>query len=129
MTPMGDHAPSRHIIIPLLAGFFGFASIHAAAWYYGFPSVVEAWMWRICSICLFALPIFYYSASGYFATDKASPYTTVSRSVDVISTTSLWLFPIARLMLVALTFVAFGSAPVSVYEKVNWTSYWGHIGT
>lgn len=104
-----------------------FSAVHIAAWNYHFPSVAEAWLWRVSVIgswALASLPVLnpilpesWYSSPGWYGSFK-KPLRIV------IATPYLAL----RLVTFVLMFMAFRAAPRSVYEDADWTSYWVSLG-
>lgn len=116
----------RHSATPLFLLFLClvFSGLHTLAWAYQFPSSFEAWAWRSAAIAGAVLPSLIL-AHSYVAQNLDLP-----RLVDAcILGTLISLYVICRLFMVVECFASFRRAPLSIYKKVGWTSYFGHWGS
>jgi hypothetical protein len=98
-----------------------FSSIHLSAWNYGFPTITEAWLWRAFSVTLFVLP-----AMVLYIVARDVPENTAIL-VLLVCVTGIYIS--ARIFLIVESFLAFRSANPGIYAKVEWSSYWGHVGS
>jgi len=105
------------LIIAVLAAFTG---IHLAAWNYPFPSVAEVWMWRAAVLLLFVAGA---------VTVRIIELESHRAVLITISRVSLLVYLLCRIMTVVLAFAALRHSPAEVYQRPNWTAYWGHIGS
>ena len=101
--------------------------VHLAAWRYPFPTNVEAWFWRASTIHLFVGPLCYaFEVSYLFLFEGKYPFfEAVSSAVMALS---VLIYFIARTFIMIEPFISLRWAPAGIYDNVNWTSYWGHIG-
>jgi len=93
-----------------------FVAIHLGAWHYPFPTAIEMWLWRVCAIMTFVLGV-------------TTAWLTLDHSEHPIATTILILYALARVTVIGVAFSVFRQAPAEIYEKLTWSSYWGHIGS
>lgn len=113
----------------LLLGVF--MGVHIAAWYYPFPSAIATWLWRAsCIIGLGTGFVYVYYWSKIVVHEREEPEK--NRMWSVVSRWSLFAasftYCAARFTLVALAFASLTAAPRGIYDKPDWTVYWGHIG-
>jgi hypothetical protein len=111
------------IAFVMTLAFLGVAGMHVAAWNYSFPSFAELWIWRSCSLALFAFPLL--MIGPLLIVDKVERQEGLLLMVVLLTS----LFVLSRLALMILALIVFRAAPASIYEKVKWTSYLGHIGS
>ena len=109
-------------------------AVHLGAWNYEFPTIVEAWMWRVSCIYLVAGPLLYgfYGIIDHYVETKPDFGRHVPEwSKNCMGACMILLFCIyivARLFVIVEPFISLRFAPAGIYDKVNWTSYWAHIG-
>ena len=96
-----------------------FVAIHLGAWHYPFPTAVEMWLWRACSIATFVLEM---ATVLLFEVGWEKGY----RAIYLLL---LGIYALVRLTVMGITFSAFRMAPAGIYEKPSWTPYWAHIGS
>ncbi|KAJ7137202.1 hypothetical protein C8R44DRAFT_848511 [Mycena epipterygia] len=85
-----------------------FGAIHCAAWNAEFPSTIERWMWRSCSLMVATIPVALgFVTALYHAT---TPESAIGDTLDKIFTIILWVsilfYPIARLFLITIPFTS-----------------------
>lgn len=92
------------------------AAMHMAEWNYPFPSVVEAWIWRSCSVAMLpiGLLILYYG-------DRC-------RSKHWSRVWTAPMYVLLRLALLAVSATSFRQMPLSVFDTPDWSDYLGHVG-
>jgi hypothetical protein len=116
----GDHLP---FAIEALVGTM-FGAIHCAAWNADFPTTVERWMWRSCSLLIVAIPViilFFALLFGFFESQRTR---NISR-VGIIAPIPIYV--IARLVLIILPLIALRSLPQPAFVDVNWSTYIPHL--
>ncbi|KAJ7620218.1 hypothetical protein FB45DRAFT_1094258, partial [Roridomyces roridus] len=96
-----------------------FGAIHCAAWNaVDFPTVAEMWLWKGSSLLLVTVPLIVWSTLCF-----------VSR-IEAIPTPILWplifVYVVARLVLVGLSFAQWRSLPGDVFADVEVHYYIPH---
>ena len=109
-----------------------FGAIHCIAWSFQFASLQERWTWRISAILISALPICLYALGelGAVFDNKANktPWMNLYNTFIKFGVeTVLWLYIIARMVLLILPLVALRALPPGVYVQLNWVSFIPHI--
>lgn len=100
-----------------------FARVYVAAWYFPFPSLAEAWLWRSASLILavgFVLLLCLVFTRGDELDVHGNLRWVVLVPVVVCS--------VARVVLLTLAFTALRKGSPGLYAKPAWSSYWAHIG-
>ncbi|KAJ7200041.1 hypothetical protein C8J57DRAFT_1631508 [Mycena rebaudengoi] len=104
-----------------------FGSIHCAAWNANFPSTVEMWMWRSCTLLVIAIPLIVAlggAASYPGPVNKKSVRTIL---LGVILGLSLLSYLIARLFLIILPLISLRAPAAGLLMDVNWSVYIPHL--
>ncbi|KAJ7079021.1 hypothetical protein C8R44DRAFT_863028 [Mycena epipterygia] len=106
-----------------------FGAIHCAAWNTDFPSTIEMWMWRSCSLLVVAIP----AALGlvgvlYDATAAGSgirdTLDTILATIGLVSTP---LYPIVRLFLITILFASLRALLPGMFIDIDWSVYIPHL--
>lgn len=114
----------RSLVTVLLVVFSGlFAGIHIAAWNYGFPSAVEAWIWRGSAL---AITVFGISLSVSIVQMRDGDFDS-ELAWDWVFLLSVVLYPLIRTTMLVIALMSFRKAPARLYETPSWTQYWPHI--
>ena len=130
------------VIVGLVLFFwFGFTALHLSAWNYNFPTSTEKWMWRGSAITFGAAPfaILLCALLGGLADPEQEEGPMPTGTWRSIRKILLWIFIMlfsllillyvcARWFIIIESFISFRRAPAGIYQKVDWTSYWAHIG-
>lgn len=112
-----------------------FGGIHCIAWSFKFPSPIKQTMWRICSIALVCLPL-YYELQGnlmtwsYQLSCMRSPGWSRNfvKFVYLFTLTLLGvLYLLARTSLLVLTMMSLWAFPPGTFHSVYWASFIPHI--
>ncbi|KAJ7910798.1 hypothetical protein B0H13DRAFT_2485104 [Mycena leptocephala] len=101
-----------------------FGAIHCAAWNADFPTAVERWMWRSCSLLIAAIPaviLLFLVLSFIVKSDRGE------EMVGIGLVASIPIYVIARLVLIILPLVALRSLPSGALMDVNWSVYILHL--
>ncbi|KAJ7130466.1 hypothetical protein C8R44DRAFT_872266 [Mycena epipterygia] len=114
------------IIVILIGTIFG--AIHCAAWNTDFPSTIEMWMWRACSLMVTTIP----AALGLvIALGTSIGGTVLKDTLDLICIIIVFilipLYPIARLFLITMTFTSLRALPPGTFIDVDWSVYIPHL--
>ena len=110
-----------------------FGAIHCIAWSFRFATSQEQWVWRISVILVSGLPISVVAFSfleGIFIPTKENNHTWVALwelFVKFIWPGMMFLYVIARIVLLVYPFVALRALPPGAYVQVNWVSFLPHI--
>lgn len=123
------------------SAYFG---IHLAAWNFHFPSRAEQILWRVSSLSLFGLLIFYLFTVA-FGTVMASRLARMcfnnhnaTTILDLASLLPRWVavmvhspvlvvYGLARAYIIVEGFVALRTLPNSAFASVNWSSFVPHL--
>ncbi|KAJ7130519.1 hypothetical protein C8R44DRAFT_850375 [Mycena epipterygia] len=105
-----------------------FGAMHCVAWNADFPSTIEMWMWRSCSLVVAAIP----AVLGLFLALAASIQgTAIGDALNIILAIpvflSIPLYPIARLFLITISFTSLRALPPRAFIDVNWSVYIPHL--
>ncbi|KAJ7130453.1 hypothetical protein C8R44DRAFT_978510 [Mycena epipterygia] len=84
-------------------------AIHCAAWNTDFPSTMEIWMWRSCSVFVAAIP----AVLGF-----AIAFDNGTAAENVIA---------ARLFLITIPFTSLRALPHGAFIDVDWSVYIPHL--
>ncbi|KAJ7910806.1 hypothetical protein B0H13DRAFT_1615271, partial [Mycena leptocephala] len=104
-----------------------FGAIHCAAWNTAFPTAVEKWMWRSCSLLIVAIHVIIllcYVLTFFTDVNKSQlgdEMTTIGFIVPIP------IYIIARLVLIILPLVGLRSLPSGALMDVNWSVYIPHL--
>ncbi|KAJ7278733.1 hypothetical protein C8J57DRAFT_1573372 [Mycena rebaudengoi] len=93
-----------------------FGAIHCVAWNADFPTTVEMWMWRSCTLSVTAFPVILVLC-----------FTAWDELLVAIFLLSHLIYPIARLFLIALPLIALRAPAAGLLMDVNWSVYIPHL--
>ena len=154
---LGPMAQFWFIVGLMLFLSFGFTALHLSAWNYNFPTSTEKWMWRgsaisfgatpfAINLCLLLMGIIdpnwveqneEQKAKKKEEKNQGGPLSTGSWHLvrDILFWSFFFMFCVltlfyvsARAFIIIESFISFRRAPAGIYQKVDWTSYWAHIG-
>ena len=105
----------------------GFAAIHCIAWNYSFPTIAEAWIWRILMLVsiVFGIGILVLSTpvgQGFYNSDRT--WLMTQRLVGPLAQ----IYLAGRLFMIVECIISFRDAPSSVYQQIDWSAYVPHFG-
>ncbi|KAJ7079024.1 hypothetical protein C8R44DRAFT_754740 [Mycena epipterygia] len=106
-----------------------FGALHCAAWNADFPSTIEKWMWRSCSLLVATIP----AALGFVGVlyDATTAGSVIDDTVKIIFgitfVVSIPLYPIARLFLITIPFTSLRALPPGALIDVDWSVYIPHL--
>ncbi|CAK5271556.1 unnamed protein product, partial [Mycena citricolor] len=101
-----------------------FGASHCTAWNTHFPTAVEMWLWRVCSIIVGLGPG---TMAVSLFVDLLSDGKRYERLTTVLFYTPVMLYPIARPVLIILMLTTLRSLPSEVLFDVDWTGFIPHI--
>ena len=106
-----------------------FGAIHCIAWSFHFTTLQEQWAWRISAILVLGLPIPYLSIGllSERLTAKGTQNKILLIWMGCIVLVILFLYIIARIVLLILPLIALRSLPPGAYVQLNWVSFIPHI--
>lgn len=125
-------------VLPTVGILFG--GVHCFAWWFPFPTKREAVLWKICTVyctvCPIAMPLIVLLFTVGFAPLlkylhflSEDAYEDVN---DMLAGTGGILFVtgyiVCRIILLVLSFTSLRAQPAGIYEAVNWTSFFPHVG-
>ena len=103
----------------LVSGAFG--AIHCAAWSFPFPSHEEQILWRVASLVVVCTPV----AGCVFV--WMLPVVGRENDVQKITAAFMFLYILARVVLLVQGFISLRSLPPAAYQMVHWTTVIPHI--
>ncbi|QGA20754.1 hypothetical protein EYB26_008462 [Talaromyces marneffei] len=106
-------------IWPLIC-LFGvcFGAIHLVSWNTVFPTVIEMWLWRVSAfVSIGSMIIFMHFEKVVLRWDGL---------VTIISLTSVGLYFLSRILMMAEVFAALRAEDPSIYDTVQVSTYWVH---
>ena len=132
-SPYGVNYDDHYAIISstmCVATVFG--AVHCIAWSFHFATLQERWVWRISAILVSGVPISLVALvflSPEFV-NKENNHTWVKLYGDfmaLIGIVMIFLYIIARIILLVLPFMALRALPPGAYVQLNWVSFLPHI--
>ena len=126
------------IVVGYIFGTLYFG-IHLAAWHFHFPSYVESWLWRSCSIVLAFFATMYEFGcwpgnhlGKYFLPGQPSTAIEIGRALPKqVVRFGIWPFLVisccARTYIIVEGFVSLRALPATAFESVNWWNFMPHF--
>ncbi len=115
---------TQHLQLALFGISFG--AVHCLAWDSPFPMPAERLAWRICAVSTTVLAPIVSRGSYIIGTHDTNTY--FSLSLQNIYWFFLFLYCVAKITLIILSFTALRAQPADVYQTIDWTNYMPHIG-
>lgn len=139
MLPVGGDCLTPLQMLPFSATGIVLAAIHCSAWNYPFPTSVEAWLWRVCSVLLGVLPLLNCVTDQWHTWMEGHIGDLHRRgrkhSASLWEIVQAWYFKLvyityaaARLFILIEVCVSLRKAPVGIYQDLGWSSYLIHLG-
>ncbi|KAK0753086.1 hypothetical protein B0T18DRAFT_6400 [Schizothecium vesticola] len=126
----GKLAESYPALALYLSGM-AFSAVHVAAWNWEFPSRLIQILWRTSTVAAFGASFFpFIVAFISYLGDRASTDWIGAMMYFLgvgVTMGAVFIYVVARLFIVFLTFYCFSAMPASAYEKVEWTGYIPHF--
>ena len=106
-----------------------FGAIHCIAWSFHFATLQERWVWRISAILVSGVPIPIMLIMPNLPEVENQPIwmELCLHFITLIVVGMLFLYIIARMILLVLPFVALRALPPGAYVQLNWVSFLPHI--
>ena len=117
-----------------------FGGLHGISWNYGFPTPTEAWFWRIAmlhsvtlGLCIILMGLLDFEVQRGYLSILTTNRLNAARekanwAMDQVGLALVCLYIPCRLFIIIECIIAFRNAPSSVYQQVDWSSYFPHIG-
>jgi hypothetical protein len=96
-----------------------FGGIHLIAWRFVFPTEAEQIMWRASAIAITMAPFVWLI--------MFSPDAVPDAATDAALITTIPIYIIARLILLAISFSSLRALPLGAFIAVNWTTFIPHV--
>ncbi|KAJ7104975.1 hypothetical protein C8R44DRAFT_639816, partial [Mycena epipterygia] len=97
---------------------------YCVAWNADFPSTIEMWMWRSCTLLVAATPV----VLGTMALPQGGAVdNTLGKIFRILALVSFPLYPIARLFIITIPFTSLRALPPSAFMDVDWSIYMPHL--
>ena len=108
--------------------FIVFGSILCFAWSFHFATLQERWVWRISAILVLGVPISLPFGLIFAYQGNNPTWMKVSDFLVVLFLfVRVFLYIIARMVLLVLPFVALRALPPGAYVQLDWVSFLPHI--
>ncbi|KAJ7130489.1 hypothetical protein C8R44DRAFT_613590 [Mycena epipterygia] len=121
-----DETDTALYIESLVGTIFG--AIHCAAWNADFPSTIEMWMWRSCSLMVAAIPAALGLVGALGVSTLGTAFEdTLKAIMAIIVMVSILLYPIARLFLITIPFTSLRALLPGAFIDVDWSVYIPHL--
>ena len=117
--------PVCRLLLALRLVFLVFASVHAAAWTYDFPTIAEAWLWRASAVLTTVSVLFAFAALGVLPGVVDSTKRDV-RAAKIIAACVAVYLP-SRVFILLECLFSLRAAPAGIYETFDWGSYWPYF--
>jgi len=104
-----------------------FSACHLAGWRYPFSTLIETWLWRVCSLMCLALPLCIIFVQFCYWQLHTDTRESIFKAVEAFTVFCVLVYLSVRICLLAQVFVALRSVPPDVYEVVSWSQYMPHI--
>lgn len=110
-----------------------FGAVHCLAWHFSFPSHAERILWRAASLIVVGS-----CAATFYTVFTARPLVRVTGFRQVVTNVFVWLgillsglaifvYPIARIILLVIAVTSLRSLPPSAFQTVDWIEFVPHI--
>ena len=125
----------RKMVNAVSAVAIAFGAIHCAGWRLAFPSHLDAWVWRVSSIIISAVPplwafadhLFYWWRGAERHTVLESLLWAIRKSVKIVFFAALPLYVAARFALMIEAFIGLRDLSSGALAVVNWSTFIPHI--
>jgi hypothetical protein len=110
-----------------------FGAIHCITWSFHFATLQERWVWRISAVLVSGLPIsvfvFPFLTTIFLPTEENTHTWAELYKLFILLIIfgMMFLYIIARIVLLVLPFVALRALPPGAYVQLNWVSFLPHI--
>lgn len=115
------------MLLSLICFTFLLSACHLLGWKYPFSTVIEAWLWRVCSLLGLGLPLLVIFVQITYWQLYEEVQQSVFRNVEAFTVFCVLLYLSVRTCLLVQVFLALRSVPADVYETVDWAQYMPHI--
>ena len=125
-----DDAHNNKPVVPAICVATLFGAIHCIPWSFHFATLQEQWVWRISAILVVGVPIsiFFWA---WLTSISDNWHNTCWKLCEIFTGTiyiiMMFLYIIARIILLVLPFVALRALPPGAYVQINWVSFLPHI--
>jgi hypothetical protein len=131
---MNKDSVSRAFIRLLTGCFSGavFGGIHCLGWNVLFQGHAEQLLWRAASLAIVSAPVSILPLWGYvFWVDSLGEFNStfaISKMFALlVPLASIFIYIVARIILIVLIMMSFQSLPPGTYDTVAWTNFIPHL--
>lgn len=118
---------NQSMLVSLIFFTFLVSACHLLGWKYPFSTIIEAWLWRVCSLLSLGLPLLIiFVQITYWQLDEEAR-ESVFKNVEAFTVLCALLYFSVRTCLLVQVFLALRSVPVDVFDTVEWAQYMPHI--
>lgn len=109
-----------------------FGATHCVAWSFHFATLQERWAWRVSALFVLGLPTPYWVLTLLSEAISESKNKTIWMKlyrylIGYLALAMMFLYVIARIVLLVLPLMALRALPPGAYVEVNWISFLPHI--
>jgi len=126
-----DHDHDIKVLALVMCVAIVFGATHCIPWSFHFATSQERWVWRISAILISGVPISFLTLvflhTTFFDENNATGMQLYSALIILIASGMMFLYIIARIVLLLLPFVALRALPPGAYVQLNWVSFLPHI--
>ena len=120
-----ERSDGTNLSYPFLLITVLFGGLHCLAWNFAFPSSIERYVWRVASVSCTSTPFIFIILNVIENAIEKVPrrYSDfVLRGIEYGGIMLLWVYGIARLLLIVISFSSLRSMPMDVY-LTTWSKY------
>jgi len=124
-----DHPKNLILLAPATCVATVFGAIHCIPWSFQFATLQEQWVWRISAIFVVGTPISCIVFTKILNSTGNNP-TWLRVSIflgGLILWVLIFLYIVARMVLLVLPFVSLRALPPGAYVQLDWISFLPHI--
>ena len=104
-----------------------FGAIHCIAWGFPFPTHAELLIWRVSSVAITAIPVFFSLMGPLSLWAKNRNFDTAALIIGITFIVAFGLYSYGRIFTLALALTSLRKLPPGAFDTVHWTTFLPHI--